>query len=134
MAREVINPKSLYTSIEYGFSHATKSSGKCIIHCAGQVAWNKEHEVVGPNDLATQTRQVLSNLRTALTEAGATPADIVRMRTYVVNHKPEYLKIVGPEIAKFYGEVTPAANTFIGVQSLALPDFLIELEATAQIE
>jgi enamine deaminase RidA (YjgF/YER057c/UK114 family) len=27
----------------------------------------------------------------------------------------------------------PAANTFIGVQALALPDFLVEIEATAVI-
>ena len=31
------------------------------------------------------------------------------------------------------GDTAPAANTFIGVQSLALPDFLIEIEATAAL-
>jgi len=41
------------------------------------------------------------------------------------------LGIVSAELAAFYGDVTPAPNTFIGVQSLALPDLLVEIEATA---
>jgi len=38
---------------------------------------------------------------------------------------------VGAELAAFYGDVIPAPNTIIGVQALALPDFLIEIEAVA---
>lgn len=68
-----------------------------------------------------------------LAEAGVTPADIVRLRTYVVNHSPDKLGVVLPEIGAFYGDATPAPNTFIGVAALALPDFLIEIEATASI-
>ena len=30
-------------------------------------------------------------------------------------------------------EATPAPNTFLGVAALALPDFLIEIEATAVV-
>ncbi len=68
-----------------------------------------------------------------LAEVGATPADVVRLRTYVVNHSPEKLGPVTAEIAAFYGDALPAANTFIGVQALALPDFLVEIEAIAAI-
>ena len=78
-----------------------------------------------------QTRQVLSNLREVLAAAGTIPADVVGVRTYVVNHSPENLATICGEIAKFYDGAEPAANTFIGVQALALPDFLIEIEATA---
>lgn len=133
MSRNAINPESMYGSVQYGFSHAVKSDGSTIIHCAGQVAWDKDYQVVGGNDIAAQARQALNNLKTVLAEAGATPADVVRMRTYVVNHTPEYLEPVGMAIAEFYGDTLPAANTWIGVQSLALPDFMIEIEVTAQI-
>jgi len=34
-------------------------------------------------------------------------------------------------MTEFYGDVEPAANTLVGVQALALPEFLIEIEATA---
>ncbi len=134
MIREPINPDSMYSSVEYGFSHAIKASGTTSIHCAGQVAWDKDYNIVGGNDIAAQAKQALSNIKTVLAEAGAGVADIVRMHTYVVNHKPEFLEPVGLAIAEFYGDTVPAANTWIGVQSLALPDFLIEIEVTAEIE
>ena len=134
MTREAINPDALYGSVQYGFSHAVRSRGTITIHCAGQVAWDKDYNVVGRGDIGAQARQALANLKTVLAEAGAGVADVVRMRTYVVNHKPEYLQPVGAAIAEFYGDITPAANTWIGVQSLALPDFLIEIEVTAEID
>ena len=134
MTREAINPHSMYSSVEFGFSHAIKARGAVTIHCAGQVAWDKNHQVVGQGDIGAQARQSLRNLKEVLAAAGATPADVVRMRTYIVNHRPEYLDPVGAALAEFYGGVTPAANTLIGVQSLALPEFLIEIEVTAQID
>jgi len=134
MAREAINPASLYESTRYGFSHAVRASGGTTIHCAGQVAWDGDCNLVGEGDIGAQARKALENLRTVLAEAGAGVADIVRLRTYVVNHSPEYLEPVGMALAEFYGDVTPAANTWIGVQALALPGFLIEIEATAAID
>ena len=133
MSREAINPDSLYGSVQYGFSQAIKAKGSTVIHCAGQVAWDKDYNLVGENDLTTQARQALKNVKTVLAESGAGVADIVRMHTYVVNHKPEYLEPVTKALLEFYGDVPPAANTWIGVQSLALPEFLIEIEVTAVV-
>jgi enamine deaminase RidA (YjgF/YER057c/UK114 family) len=123
----------LYNSVQFGFSHAVRQKGGDTLHLAGQVAWDKEGKVVGGGDLAAQTRQALANLREVLAAVGATPADIVRLRTYVVNHSPDKLGPVLGEIGAFYAGAVPAANTFIGVQALALPDFLVEIEATAVI-
>jgi len=128
-----INPASLYDSVSYGFSHATLQEGGKTLHLAGQVAWDAQCNVVGAADLAAQTRQALANLKVVLSEAGATPADIVRLRTYVVDHTPDKLGIVLPEVGAFYEGAVPAPNTFIGVSALALPDFLIEIEAIAAI-
>jgi enamine deaminase RidA (YjgF/YER057c/UK114 family) len=129
-----INPASLYDSLKFGFSHATLQDGGKTLHLAGQVAWDADCNVVGGDDLAAQTRQALANLEAVLKEVGATPADIVRLRTYVVNHTPDKLGVVLPEIGAFYGEAVPAPNTFIGVAALALPGFLIEIEATATVK
>lgn len=128
-----INPPALYDSVGYGFSHATLQEGGRTLHLAGQVAWDKDCNVVGGNDLAAQTKQALANLHAVLAEAGATPADVVRLRTYVVNHTPDKLGVVLPAIGAFFGDAVPAPNTFIGVAALALPDFLIEIEATAAL-
>jgi enamine deaminase RidA (YjgF/YER057c/UK114 family) len=134
MKREAINPGSVYNSVQYGFSHAIKSNGGVSIHCAGQVAWDKYYNIVGPGDLAAQAHQALQNLRQVLEAAGASPENVVRTRTFVVNYTPDYLEPLAQAFAEFYADVIPAAGTLIGVQSLALPDFLIEIEATAQID
>lgn len=133
MSRKAINPESMYPSVHFGFSHATESTDGKLIHLAGQVAWNASGELIGEGDIEAQAKQALQNLKTVLAEVGATPADVVRLRTYIVNHKPEYLEPVCGAIAEFYGQEAPAANTLVGVQSLALPELLIEIEATAQI-
>lgn len=134
MSREPINPKELYSSVEYGFSHAIKSTGGTTIHCSGQVAWDKDYNLVGEGDYGAQTRQALANLKQVLAAAGASLADVVRMRTYVVNHTPDLLEPIGGALAEFWGDVMPAANTWIGVQGLALPGFLVEIEVTAVID
>ncbi len=134
MTREAINPESLYGSVQYGFSHAIKSTGSTTIHCAGQVGWDKDYNLVGEGDIGAQTRQALANLKTVLAASGAGPADVVRMRTYVVNHSPEMIEPIGEALAEFYGQTMPAANTWIGVQSLALPGFMVEIEVTAVID
>lgn len=133
MAPKRINPSDMYDSLTYGFSHASVSEPGHILHLAGQVAWDKDGNLVGGDDLALQARQVFANLKAVLASQGLGPADLVRIRTYVVNHTPDKLEPVAGELMAFYGDAVPAPNTWIGVSALALPDFLIEVEATAAI-
>lgn len=133
MTRQVINPESMYQTVPFGFSHAVLQNGGRTLHLAGQVAWDHDCNLIGGGDVIAQTRQVLANLKKVLAAAGATTADVVRLRTYVVNHTPDKLGPICAEISAFYGDALPAANTFIGVQALALPDFLIEIEADAAL-
>ena len=128
-----INPDNMYNSMNFGFSHATVSQEGGLLHLSGQVAWDKDTNLVGGGDLAAQTRQALANLKAVLADQGLTPADLVRIRTYVVNHSPDKLGPIGQEIAAFYGDALPAVNTLIGVQGLAMPEFLIEIEGTAAL-
>jgi enamine deaminase RidA (YjgF/YER057c/UK114 family) len=134
MTNTKINPAGMYDAVGYGFSHAALHEGGRTVHLAGQVAWDKDCNVIGGNDLAAQTRQALANLKQVLAEVGATAAHIVRLRTYIVDHSPDKLGPVLGEVGAFYDGATPAPNTVIGVQALALPDFLIEIEATAVID
>jgi len=128
---ERVNPPTLYDSLKFGFSHAAVQRGGTVVYLAGQVAWDKETNLVGGSDLQLQTRQALSNLREVLAAVGCSPKDIVQLRTYVVDHNPDKLGPVLGEVGAFYGDAIPAPNTFIGVAALALPDFLVEIEAVA---
>lgn len=134
MTRKPVNPSAMYDSVSLGFSHAVEQQGGRTLHLAGQVAYDSTRTVVGAGDLAAQTRQALENIRQVLAEVGATPANLVRLRTYVVDHGPEKLMPVITEIKNFYAGVTPPANTFIGVQALARPEFLVEIEAIAALD
>ena len=134
MKRKIVMPASVYQTAQFGFSQAVVQETARTLHVSGQVAWDRDYKIVGDGDLGTQTRQALANLKAVLAEAGATPADVLRMRIYVVGYSPEKFPSIGPEIAAFYGGAEPGASTLIGVQALARPEFLIEIEADAALD
>ena len=126
-----INPENLFPSLQFGFSQVVSTEGGRTIHCAGQTAWDKDMNIIGEGDFAAQARAVYENERIALASAGAEPRDIVRMRTYIVDYTPDYLEPLGVETAAFFGDHLPPASTLLGLASLAMPEFLIEIEVTA---
>jgi enamine deaminase RidA (YjgF/YER057c/UK114 family) len=134
MKRKIVNPATVYQTARFGFSQAVVQETARTLHVSGQVAWDRDSKIVGDGDLGTQARQALANLKAVLAEAGATPADVVRMRIYVVGYTPDKFESIGPEIAAFYGGADPGASTLIGVQALARPEFLIEIEADAALD
>ncbi len=133
MTHKNINPDSLYNSLPMGNSQAVRSELRVSIHCSGQIAWDINDTLVGEGDIDLQARQALSNLEMILKKNGATISGGVQIRTYVVNHNLAYLEPIGQAISEFYGDITPTADTLIGVQSLALPGLMLEIEAIAEI-
>ncbi len=129
-----INPENLFPSLQFGFTQVVSALGGRTIHCSGQIAWDKDMKIIGEGDFAVQAKAVYENVRIALASAGAEPGDIVRMRTYIVDYKPEYLEPLGIETATFFGDHPPPAVTLLGVASLAMPEFMIEIEVTAVID
>ncbi len=129
-----INPENLFPSPQFGFTQVLSTQGGQTIRCSGQTAWDKDMRIVGEGDFAAQVKAVYENVRIALASAGAEPGDIVRMRTYIVDYKPEYLEPLSIETAAFFGDHPPPAATLLGVASLAMPEFMIEIEVTAVID
>jgi enamine deaminase RidA (YjgF/YER057c/UK114 family) len=129
---EHINPDNVPPYLPYGLSHAVASEGGRTIYLSGQVGWNANSELVGP-DLKSQLAQAHENIRRVLAAAGASAADVVRFNTYVANYKPEDGEIVNAANRAFFGDHTPASATLMGVQSLYLPEILCEVEATAVV-
>ncbi len=129
MATDHINPSGV--SQPTGYTHVVRSDGANTVYISGQVAINAEGELVGGSDLATQADQVFTNLATCLASVGATFLDVVKFTTYVVNFKPEDRAIVAAARQKHLPAMNPPASTLVGVQALARPDLLIEIEAIA---
>lgn len=134
MPKTHINPTSLFPSVQHGFSQIVTSQGGKTVYISGQTAWDAEKRIVGGMNLGEQTRQALRNIRTALEAAGGTLADVVSVRIYIVNYKRADAGPVGEALREFFPGDGPPASTLIGVSSLAVEDFMIEIEAIAVVE
>lgn len=132
MKKTTINPGSLFDSRPYGFSQAVVSAPGQLVFISGQVAWDNEQHLIGENDLELQTIKSIENLETAIGAAGGSLGDIVMLRIYKVNYQEGDGPIIGRVLKDKFGVHLPA-STWIGVQKLAGPDFLIEIEAQAVI-
>lgn len=129
--RNVIAPTGLFDSSQFCYSQAISASGR-LVFIAGQVGWNENGEVVS-DDLDAQARQALGNVRTAIEAAGGGIGDLAMMRTFIVDYRPEFVELLLPIYEEFFAATEPPAQTWLGVQSLALPELRIEIEAQAVI-
>jgi enamine deaminase RidA (YjgF/YER057c/UK114 family) len=113
------------------FSQVVVATGARTIHISGQVSIDENGALVGAGDLAAQTTQVMRNLGLALAAAGAGYEHIVKITTFVVGYKPELRPIIAKARGVFFEGRTPPASTLVGVSALAMPEWLIEIEAVA---
>ncbi|PNY23132.1 RutC family protein [Tolypocladium capitatum] len=113
MARNNISSGSAFEA-EIGYSRAVVIDG-----------WTGE---ISP-DVAEQAEQSLLNIDKALTEAGSSMADVVRVR-YILPDRSEFPE-TWPVLKKWFGGVRPAATM---VESgLMKEEMRIEIEVTAKM-
>ncbi len=134
MANQHIQPGDIWPSAQYGFSQVVVSTGTKIIHCAGQTAWDKDMNLVGGDDLEQQTAQALENIKSTLAAAGATMKDVVRLDVYVVDYNPDKIAPIDAAMSRYFDPERLPASTLLGIQALAMPEFLIEITATAVVD
>jgi enamine deaminase RidA (YjgF/YER057c/UK114 family) len=130
--REALDPPALPTPP--GYSQVVRVSGGTTIYIAGQVAWDADNQLVGVGDFEAQTRQVFANLEAALGAAGATPANLVKIGIYVVDHDQAKLGMIREIRDELYAGMRPPASTLLGVDTLAVPGLMIEIDAVAFVE
>ena len=130
--RECLQPAGL--SNPGGYSHVVTARGGKTIYSAGQVAFDEAGQLVGAGDLRAQTRQVFENLKAALAAAGATFADVVKATIYVVNYQPSDRAAIVETRSEYFSKDKPPASTLVGVQALAAPGLLVEIEVVAVVD
>jgi enamine deaminase RidA (YjgF/YER057c/UK114 family) len=132
MSLERLTPQGLFKPATY--SQVVVATGRRLVFIAGQVSIDAQGKLVAENDFAGQARQVYANLRMALRGAGATPADVTKLTTYVVGYTPELRAVIAEARAAIFRAGELPASTLVGVQALAEPGYLLEVEAIAVIQ
>jgi len=122
-------PEGLFKPAAY--SQVVVATGRRMVFVSGQVSIDADGKLVAPGDVLGQARQVYANLRAALEGAGAKPADVVKLTTYVVGYTPELRPLLGEARSMVFNPAAVPASTLVGVQALAEPGYLIEVEAIA---
>jgi enamine deaminase RidA (YjgF/YER057c/UK114 family) len=125
MARRLISSGSTFED-EVGYSRAVVEGDWVFV--SGTTGFNYETMTISDN-LADQTEQCLRNIQSALAQAGATFADVVRV-TYVLPKADEFREC-WPTLRKYFGAVRPAAMMISA--GLADPRMRIEIEVTARL-
>ena len=134
MPKEYVNPNSLFSSLPHGFSQVVIATGRKMVFVSGQTAWDMRKNIVGGDSVLEQARQAFRNLEKAMEAAGGTLKDVVALRIYVADYQAESGTAVGTALREFFSPENPPASTWIGVSALAVPEFLIEIEATAVLD
>jgi enamine deaminase RidA (YjgF/YER057c/UK114 family) len=125
-----INPPELGTPP--GYSQIVDVAARRIIFIAGQTALDRDGNVVGKNDFATQAAQVFGNLAVALAASGCTAANLIKLTVFLTDM--DNLGRYREARNRFFVTVVPPAApavTLVEVSKLYGPDFMIEIEAIA---
>jgi enamine deaminase RidA (YjgF/YER057c/UK114 family) len=135
MSKDVraVNPPTLMKPS--GFPHGFEVTGGKTLYIAGQIAKDKDGQLVGAGDVVAQFRQVCENIRLLLQSRGGQMADVVKLTLYVLD-VPGYkarLKDLGPVYREYFGKHFPAM-TLVEVKSLYDDACAIEVEGVAVLD
>lgn len=98
-----------------------------FIYVSGQVPVDPATQHMVSGDIATETRQVLNNIKVVLEGCGASLEDVVKCCVYLADGKD--FAAMNHVYAEFFGEAKPARTTV--AVAFAIPGIKVEIDAIA---
>lgn len=132
MEKTFINPDTIAPPVSK-YSHAVRIviADTALIYVAGQVPLDPNGNLVGENDIGTQTEFVFEQIKTVLKAAGGSLRDVVKANIYVTDMS-QYAKVA--EVRNRYFADNPPATTFVEVSKLVREGWLVEIEVQAAVQ
>ncbi|MEU7579762.1 RidA family protein [Streptomyces sp. NPDC041068] len=129
MRRTAVNPWAW--SAELGYNQGEIVSGESrTLYCSGQTAMSGDGKPQHIGDMARQLALSLDNVEAVLGEAGMTLANLVRLNVYATD-VDRLFEHYGVLASRLGAAGAAPSTTMLGVTRLAIPDLMVELEATA---
>jgi enamine deaminase RidA (YjgF/YER057c/UK114 family) len=114
-----------------GYSHVVEVKGGRTLYISGQIATDKDGNLVGRNDFPAQVKQVFENLEARLKEGGASFKDVVKLNYYLTDASG--VQAVRDIRNNYINTESPPASTLVVVKQLVREEYLIEVEAVAVV-
>ena len=129
MIKETLNPKDAPRALKPTFSQGVKvTDAKTLVFVSGQVALDKDGNLVGKGDAYAQAMKLLENMKLVLNEAGATFDNVVQIKVYLKDMR-DFEAIHRARAHYFLKE--PPSSTLVQISQLVHPDMLVEMDAVA---
>ena len=128
MTINLVRSGRLYKGVPYAY--AAVAPPGALIFTAGACPLDDRGLVADPGDIPAQASLAVANLATALAEAGATLADVVKTTVFVASAERADLVAAWDVVRAAFGE-HDAPSTLLGVAVLGYPGQLVEIEAVA---
>ncbi|MCF5694604.1 RidA family protein [Pseudomonas sp. PA-1-2A] len=131
MQRKVINPTTVFNSLQYGFSQVMEVPEGRRIMLSGQVGVDAQERTVGPG-IAEQTATALDNVEKVLAAVGGDLSHVIMLRLYIVESARDQQEPIAEALRQRFAH-NPPPSSWIIVSGLSLPEWLIEVEAEAVV-
>jgi enamine deaminase RidA (YjgF/YER057c/UK114 family) len=131
---KIVNPEVLGKPMGQ-YSQLTRVKASEFLFIAGQLAGDKDGNIVGVDDFDTQCQQVFANIEAALRSQEAGWANVVQFTTYLI-HSQDIPKFMAYRLREFPRMFTSGAyppNTLLIVDRLVQEPFLVEVQTVAAL-
>lgn len=121
-----LNPETIATP-QAEYSHGVLVPKDCeLLYTAGQLGIQPDGKLA--DGIAAQAKWAFRNLVSILESEGMGPENLVKIQLFL--KEQEYLRVVEEARNEVLGSAKPA-STLLVVKSLAMPEFLFEVEGVA---